>query len=250
MKKLFPNFVKDFLKNLYKKFYKIITPVYILADYLDEFNKKNKIYFSQEGEDIVLNRLFENKIGGFYIDIGAHHPTRFSNTYFFYLKGWRGINVDAMPGSMKKFNELRPLDINLELAVSDKNEILNYYQFNDPALNTFSINEVELIGENSNYFVENTLKIPTITLAQILDKHVNNSNVNIDFMSIDVEGLDLNVLKSNNWEKYRPTILLVESLREELYEISNSETFKFLEQKGYKLVAKTVNTFFYKLKNN
>ena len=57
--------------------------------------------FSQEGEDLVLARIFEGKKNGFYVDIGAHHPTRFSNTHYFYRRGWSGINIDAMPGSMK-----------------------------------------------------------------------------------------------------------------------------------------------------
>ncbi len=80
-------------------------------NYLSEYAIKS---YSQEGEDMILARLFENQQNGFYIDVGAHHPQRFSNTYFFYKKGWRGINVDAMLGSMKLFNKIRSRDINIE----------------------------------------------------------------------------------------------------------------------------------------
>ena len=76
---------------------------------------------------------------GFFVDVGAHHPQRFSNTYYFYLKGWSGINIDAMPGSMKIFDDLRSRDINLEIPISDKSEILTYYEFDEPALNSFSL---------------------------------------------------------------------------------------------------------------
>ncbi len=82
-----------------------------------------------------MSRYFENKkTTGFYVDVGAHHPLRFSNTYKFYKRGWHGINIDAMPGSMDLFNRLRHRDINLERAVSDSKQILTYYAFNEPAL--------------------------------------------------------------------------------------------------------------------
>ena len=77
-------------------------------------NMLPNICYSQNGEDLILNRFLENKKNGFYIDIGAHHPIRFSNTYLFYKKGWRGINIDAMPGSMDLFNKIRSRDINIE----------------------------------------------------------------------------------------------------------------------------------------
>ena len=94
--------------------------------------------YSQEGEDLILKRLFDGQKKGLYVDVGAHHPKRFSNTYLFYKMGWRGINIDAMPGSMEKFKEVRPEDINIEAAISDKDELLTYYIFNESALNTFS----------------------------------------------------------------------------------------------------------------
>ena len=75
--------------------------------------------YSQEGEDIILARIFGKQQNGFYVDVGAHHPYRFSNTYFFYKRGWKGINIDAMPGSMKIFNKYRPRDKNIEAGISD-----------------------------------------------------------------------------------------------------------------------------------
>src|SRR5580700_9536062 len=94
--------------------------------------------YAQEGEDMVMRRFFESRATpGFYVDVGAHHPQRFSNTYFFYRQGWRGINIDAMPGSMKAFETLRPRDINIEAAVSAEHQSLTYAIFNEPALNSF-----------------------------------------------------------------------------------------------------------------
>ncbi len=70
--------------------------------------------YSQEGEDLILQRFFETKENGFYIDVGAHNPTRFSNTFIFYLKGWRGINIEPTPGSKTAFDSVRPKDLNIE----------------------------------------------------------------------------------------------------------------------------------------
>ena len=118
---------------------------YIHKTYFDGYAKNS---YSQEGEDMILIRLFEKQEKGFYVDVGAHHPQRFSNTCFFYKKGWWGINLDAMPGSMKKFIRKRPKDINLEIAISDKEQILKYYIFNEKALSSFSKELSELRDNN------------------------------------------------------------------------------------------------------
>jgi hypothetical protein len=97
----------------------------------------SKPSFSQEGEDRLLDRYFGNRPTGFYIDVGAHHPHRFSNTYLFYMRGWRGINIDAMPDSMKPFRSMRPRDINLEIGVGRTDSVAKFHIFSEPAFNTF-----------------------------------------------------------------------------------------------------------------
>lgn len=201
--------------------------------------------FAQEGEDMILNRFFEEQANGFYVDVGAHHPIRFSNTYRFYLRGWTGINIDAMPGSMDAFNKIRPNDINLELGISETPEDLTYYIFNEPALNTFSKEEAEMKDGIRTFKIIETRTTRAHTLAEVLDRYMPQ-DIKIDIMSIDVEGLDLAVLKSNNWKKYRPSMLLVESLREDMDSIKTNDIYVFLSNLGYKLVAKTYNTMFFK----
>ena len=206
-----------------------------------------KIGYSQEGEDMVIDRFLDYKKNGFFVDIGAHHPIYLSNTYRFYLRGWRGINVDPMPGSMKIFNKIRPFDINIEVPVSDKEEVLPYYIFNEPALNTFSEEEANKKNNLGNYKITRTIMLKTLTLESILDTHLK-SGQQIDFLSIDVEGLDLRVLVSNNWKKYRPTLVLIESLHndDDIDSVSTDPVNIFMKQTGYHLVAKTLNTLFYK----
>lgn len=187
----------------------LLRPTYhAIKNYLRLYDTKS---FSQEGEDLILKRIFEHTKQGFYIDVGAHHPFRFSNTYLFYKQGWRGINIDAMPDSMKLFKRFRPKDINLEIPIGAKEGELEYFIFNEPALNTFDSLKVEPILQKSCYKLIKTQKLPIKPLHQILNQHLS-AHQNIDFMSIDVEGLDYEVLSSNDWQKYRPKILLVEAL--------------------------------------
>lgn len=167
--------------------------------------------YAQEGEDLILQRIFERQAKGFYVDVGAHHPFRFSNTYLFYKKGWRGINLDAMPDSMKPFNKYRKRDINLEIPVGRDGEKLNYCIFNEPALNTFDETRIDDIIKKPEYNLIKKIEIKIRSLKNILDEYLPNGQ-KIDFMSIDVEGLDFEVIQSNDWEKFRPKILLVEAL--------------------------------------
>ncbi len=202
--------------------------------------------YSQEGEDMILWRLFANRKTGFYVDVGAHHPARFSNTYFFYRRGWYGINIDAMPGSMKGFSTFRPRDINLELAVSETPGTLDYYIFNEPALNGFDAGlSHERDARADLYKIVETRKLRTNRLEAILDEHLPNGQ-HIDFMTIDVEGFDLEVLKSNDWTKYRPEVVLVEVLNSSFPDLLTNETNRLLREEGYEIFAKAFNTVIYR----
>ena len=217
--------------------------IFIKNNYLDGYSIKS---YSQEGEDMILKRFFEKQHTGFYIDVGAHHPKRFSNTYFFYKTGWKGINIDAMPGSMQIFKKFRPRDVNIEKPISDYRQTLTYYGFNEPALNGFSKKLSEERDDLYGYKIIFEEELETAPLSEILDKYLPVGQ-EIDFMSIDVEGFDFKVLKSNNWVKYTPTIILIEILESSLDEIESSEIAIFLKQFGYCIYAKCINTVFFKL---
>lgn len=235
-----------------KKILKILLPkstieklVQVKNNNFDGYSLKS---YSQEGEDMILRRLFDTQKDGFYIDVGAHHPKRFSNTYFFYKCGWHGINIDAMPNSMKLFNKIRPRDINIEKPVSDKKQILTYFAFNEPALNGFSKELSEQRDAQENYFIKFTKDIETATLEEILNEYLP-VNQEIDFLSIDVEGLDFMVLKSNNFEKYKPKVILIEILGSNLNNIANNDITEFLKEFNYSIYAKAINTVIF-IENN
>jgi len=227
LKKLMPNKAKNRIKQL-------------ITDYCDGYATKS---YSQEGEDMILRRIFENRDKGFYVDVGAHHPKRFSNTYYFYKRGWRGINIDARPGCMEDFNKIRPRDINIEAAIAGENRKLTYYMFTDPALNTF---DKELSSEYSKqYKMIGEKVIATQRLDELLVQNLP-AGLKISFMTVDVEGLDLEVLESNDWRLIRPEYLLVECLQSNLDDFKQGRVYDFLSKNGYVLFAKAVNTVIFK----
>jgi FkbM family methyltransferase len=201
--------------------------------------------FSQEGEELILKRYFNNRKKGFYVDVGAHHPFKFSNTYSFYKKGWNGINIDPLPGIMSQFKKYRRRDINLETGISKKQEQLTYYKFNEPAVNTFSTIIGEQIKENGTYQFLGTQVINTFPLKDILEQHIPNGPA-IDFLTIDAEGFDLEVLESNDWNRFRPELVVVESHDFDIQHPDNHPIYQFLLSKNYQLFAKTFYTVFFK----
>jgi FkbM family methyltransferase len=200
--------------------------------------------YSQEGEDLILARFLDYRQTGFYVDVGAHHPRRFSNTQRLYRLGWRGLNIDAAPGSMSEFRRLRPRDVNVEAAVATANQELTFYLFNDPALNTFE-RDLALQRADGKYKIIRELNLATVPLWQVLDRYVPGG-VSIDVLSIDVEGLDYDVLRSNDWARYRPEFVLAEIEALTVEDAITHRVSVLLADQGYAFVAKTKNTVIFK----
>jgi len=204
-----------------------------------EYFKFLNISFSQEGEDHILSQYFYGIEKGFFIDIGAHQPISYSNTYKFYLKGWRGINIDAMPESMVDFNKIRSEDTNLEIGVSNSNTQLEYFIFKQRGVNTFS-QLAAYQSINDGYELQKRISIKTERMTDILDNYLPKNQV-IHFLSLDVEGFELEVLLSNNWESYRPKIILVESLKLK----TKKMLIDFFDRIDYSIIAQTVNNLYF-----
>ncbi len=218
----------------------------IPARVFDFFQTYSKSSYSQEGEDLILASILNTKEKGFYIDVGAHHPLRFSNTYLFYKLGWSGINIDATPGTKKFFDKIRPRDINLECAISDITGAVKFFEFDEPALNTMDESMAKERELYTKYKVVKKTTLNTEKLGEILLKYIPK-NQTIDFLTVDVEGLDLSVLKSNDWAAFQPRIVVAESLKEkDIHNILNDPIYKFMIEKKYELFAKTPRTLFFK----
>lgn len=222
---------------------------FIIKHRMKYINKKGSLSYSQEGEDRVLSSLLfkingaENIKNGFYVDVGAHDPYRFSNTHIFYKQGWSGINIDAMPGSMISFNKSRPRDINLELGVGKMAGSLKYFSFNEPAINTFDEN-LAMARCNNVWHIKSTDVVAVLPLSDILNKYLPEGQ-SIDFFTVDVEGFDLEVLQSNDWLKFRPRVVLVETFGISFEDLFADPIVKYLNSVGYIAYSKTVNTTFF-----
>lgn len=195
---------------------------------------------------MIIRSFFEDKkhYKGFYVDVGAHHPVRYSNTCYFYKRGWRGINIEPTPTAIKLFNLIRGRDVNLNIGISTKPGSLKFYCFNEPALNSFSEEVSMKVNESQKYKIIKTVDVEVLPLSQVLSAHVPAGTV-IDFLSIDVEGLDYAVLMSNDWEKFQPQYVLIEG-HTTVENIGELDVYKFLTQKNYAVVAKTRRTMIFK----
>ena len=210
--------------------------------------KKAPKTYSQFGEDACLRGLMEQRLlqnpayRGFWVDIGAHHPTRFSNTRMFSELGWHGINVDALADVIDLFSKRRPHDINVNVGIGDKPGELSYYQFPEHAYNTFLRARVdELAREWRRVLVEGrdykVRKIQVITLKELLDHYLPEGQ-KVDFLTVDAEGMDLAILESNDWSLYRPDFVLVEILRVGAgHAVFDNDTTRFLDGVGYEFVG-------------
>ncbi|MFN2202562.1 MAG: FkbM family methyltransferase, partial [Caldilineaceae bacterium] len=179
---------------------------------------------------MILRSLLPDKQDGFYVDVGAYQPKRFSNTYHFYQRGWRGINIDATPGAMSLFNKQRSRDTNLEIAVSSEPQNLTFYMFNEPAVNTFDSDLAEERRQPGKYVMVGQVTIATRRLDDILDEYLPPGQ-QIDILAIDVEGYDMQVLLSNDWKRYRPSLVLIEDAYIKSGE-SGLDAAAFLADKG------------------
>lgn len=199
-------------------------------------------FFSQGGEDAILKGIFYKKMKrgekGFYVDVGAYHPYKYSNTHLFYLKGWSGINIDANPGSMKEFEKERKRDINLELGISDVNGLSTFYVLDEEStMNSFSTKNLQ--NHNMLKTVKKEVKIKTETLENVFDRY-SECFKEIDFLTIDVEGMDQKVLESNNWAKYKPKVVVVELECSDIEDVRKHESNLYLQGLNYKIVAKNL----------
>lgn len=199
--------------------------------------------YAQDGEDVILERLLDGQANGFYVDVGAHHPMRFSNTYLFYKKGWRGINVDAQPGSMAPFRRHRQRDTNLEFGVGTSPGSFPYFRFDEPALNTFDPDEAKRKDVPPYHLLE-VVDVAVRRLDNILSEHLP-AGEEITFLTVDVEGRDLDVLQSNDWTRFRPKLVLAETLRADLKTLADGPVVAFLASVGYTPVSKAHNTTFF-----
>ncbi len=189
--------------------------------------------FSQNREDLVLDRLTGHKKRGFYVDVGAYDPYRFSNTMRFYLRGWRGINIEPDTERWLRFRKTRRRDVNLNIGIAGSRGRLTYYRIDPATLSTFEARHAAAYLRQGFTILEK-IKVAVLPLRDVFFEHAND--VPIDFMSIDVEGMEQNVLASNDWKRFRPHFLCIESAdysKKGESKDDNKDIVAFLKKVGY-----------------
>ena len=200
-----------------------------------------KISYSFGGIDSLVANIFKDKESGIYVDVGCSHPIKNNNTYLLHKKGWRGTNIDLDIKNIQLFNYARPKDNNVNAAISDKISEENLYFYHDKSpINTLS----KEISTYQKAKVSKTIKVKTTPLNIILNRSPFFDSP-IDFLSIDVEGLEYKVLKKFDFDKYQPKVIVVEYLDTTLPKLEiknlnidnviNSNVYKLIVSKGYTL---------------
>ena len=196
-------------------------------------NKKPSIHYGEFGEDILINRILKNIKTGRYVDVGCYHPFKGSLTLQLYKRGWRGINIDLSKSSIDLFNLVRKKDINLNIAVSDFNGQTNYFE-NSP------INQQNsLIKSDDN---QKIIKTDCKNLNFILEE---NKFEKFEYLNVDVEGTENNVIKGIDFNKYRPILITVENNNLHIKDYIQSDVYKILTENNFTFISKIGVTNFF-----
>ena len=236
---------KSKLLQLSKK-YKFLRKIYIFYNiYIRNFKfLKNG---SQFGEDKYILNLFEKDYMGKFLDVGCFHPTRHNNTCRLYKSGWTGINIDLNPLSIDFFNFARPKDKNINIAISDRDNEQDLYFIDE-------LNTQNTLEKNQTIFLKNVhkvkdneivkKKIKTSKLEKILDE---NKFYEIDFMNLDIEGHELTVLKTIDFEKIKIKYLCVEMINHNSLSTENNKKIEnLLKINNFNLIKKFGFNYIYK----
>ena len=199
-------------------------------------NNNPSSHYGEFGEDVFINRILKSINSGKYVDVGCYHPFKGSLTVDLYKKGWTGINIDISKTSIDLFNLIRTKDINLNIAVSNFDGETHYYE-NSP------INQQNsLIKSNES---QKTVKIKCKKLNTILEE--NNLN-KFEYLNIDVEGNELNVVKGLDLVKYKPNLITIENNNLLIEDYIKSEIYNLLKDRNYDFIGKSGVTNFFLIK--
>ncbi len=193
--------------------------------------KRYNISFSKSGDDIQLNKLINKQTPGVYVDIGCWDPVKSSNTYYFSLRGWKGICIDPNPELDKLYKKYRPKDYFINAAIGNSETNLDYYFLEESSMNTMSFDFIKKHDLEDKIIKKASIIVYSLKYIQVNDR--------LDFFDVDAEGYDLEILKTNDREKYRPKVVLVESDISIKSDVT-SNIVAYLESKGYTLLGKSI----------
>jgi FkbM family methyltransferase len=194
------------------------------------------ISYSQAAEDRIIAATLHDQTTGYYVDVGCHHPKKFSNTFHLYQRGWTGLNIDANQELIRQFDKQRPLDTNVCAVVSDQDAEVVFTEFAEPLVS--SIDQAHIAEWRKSTPIKRQRLVRTVTLNALLQaSRVPNA---FDLLSIDVEGHDLEVLRSLDLTAYRPKVIVIEMHHLDLSELGSNKIYQHLSRHDYKMIGYAV----------
>ena len=231
--------------SMFKKIRKKIKSSFLYQLTINFFGEYNRSFSESFGEDLFVNYFFQQKKKGFYVDIGCNLPKSRSTTYLLYKKGWDGIKVDISPRSIKLNEYIRPNDINLNISVGKNEDLIDAYIFYDNC----SMNTVDKKFKEYTKKVliksQAILKLKQLRLNTILQNNMINK---IDYLNIDVEGHEYEVISGFNIKKYQPELVSIE-IHDKNCPPTNNKIYKYFIKNNYKLISIYGWTYFFSCKN-
>jgi len=213
--------------------------VYAMKRLLDP---RASINYSQTGEDAIIRSILDERTHGIYVDVGCNDPIRYSNTLSLYLHGWRGVNIDANPHMIERFQAVRLRDVAVCAAISDQECDLVFHEFEDNLVSTLSTDVLAEWQGKWKKCGERVVK--TRTLDSVLHEHLA-PGTEIDLLSVDVEGHDLNVLRSIDLDFFRPKLIVVEMHHMDFNHTREAGVTAHLEGQGFRQIGyDTLNGYF------
>jgi len=214
---------------------------------IEEFGAQS---FAQFGEDIALFSWLETlglrTPNGFYVDVGAHHPRFSSNTYLLRkLLGWRGMNIEADPKLFKAFELECPECINLQIAVGGRARVDSLTVYNHPGVNTMSEALRARQARNPYMVVLDTIEMPVVPINDIMQQYLPK-DADFRVLSVDVEGLDLEVVEAFDFDRWRPNLILIEDFEMDLRDATKSRIFQRLTEAQYMPASHCMITTLYR----
>ncbi len=200
---------------------------------IDFLSSLSRGSFSQHGEDQFILQYFGQRRHGIYLDIGANHPHRLSNTYLLYRRGWRGITVEPIRRLVDAHRKLRPADTQVHAGIGAGEGGARFYELNPHVLSTFDKEVADATIRNGVSELRAAYDVPILPVSSIVSTYAPGP---IDVMSVDVEGLELSVLNSVDWESCAPQLILVELQTAAGRNPAANEIREFLKSRGYRFV--------------
>jgi FkbM family methyltransferase len=219
----------------------------VLRQWFGKCKQIGQVSYAQGGEDLLLDcaLLGMGITQPRYLDLGTHHPMALNNTYLFYRRGCQGVCVEPNPELCAQIKKRRPRDLCVNAGISTHNEDLaDFYVLVPPVLSTFSRVEAQQRTASGQHKIKQVLQVPLIAFNDLLQKHMPNGP---QLVSLDIEGLDLEVLQGFDFKRFRPEVWCIETLtyRTDGTEQKIAAISEWMSARGYFAYADTyINTIF------